>query len=149
LRCCGCRWCARASCSFDGPYTGKRELAGCGGGQPGIAQLQALQQQQLAGAWHAAAAAAGASSSSSSSGGGGGGHGSCLSSTGAAPLGTQVTLLPLGAWSAVQLGDDGQLQRAEAGLLLPDHAPAQRAVSVRVYADGQLAGSSLGVEVQG
>lgn len=38
-------------CRYDGPYTGKRELAGCGGGQPGIAQLPALQANQLAGNW--------------------------------------------------------------------------------------------------
>lgn len=66
--CCCCR-------SYDGPFTGKRELAGCGGGQPGIAQLEPLQQQQLAGTWVAAAAgsaAAAATGSSSSS------HGRCV-----------------------------------------------------------------------
>lgn len=37
----------------------------------------------------------------------------------------QLTLLPLGAWSAVQLSTAGQLQRAEAGVLLGLHAQQQ------------------------
>lgn len=47
--------CCSGCCRFDGPYTGKRELAGCGGGQPGIAQLPALQANLLAGDWAVAA----------------------------------------------------------------------------------------------
>jgi hypothetical protein len=38
---------------YDGPYTGKRELAGCGGGQPPIAKLPALQADAVAGSWSA------------------------------------------------------------------------------------------------
>lgn len=130
----GCR-------SYDGPFTGKRELAGCGGGQPGIAQLDPLQQQQLAGSWAAntagSAAAATVSSSSSS-------PLSCLTDSGAAPAGVQLTLLPLSAWSAVQLSSDGELLRAEAGVL--HHHQQQRAVSVRAYGDP--ADSRLGVEAK-
>ena len=88
---------------------------------------------------------------------------SCLGSSGAAPEGTQLTLLPLSAWSAVQFSSEGQLQRSEAGLLLgqqhqqaPPAAAADastaaskhRVVSCRVYdvGTGELQASSIGQE---
>lgn len=88
-----------------------------------------------------------------------------MGSSGAAPEGTQLTLLPLSAWSAVQLSPEGQLQRAEAGVLLGQQqqpgaaADAQgpggsgsssqdRLVSCRVYdaGSGQLEAASIAQE---
>lgn len=133
---------------FDGPYTGKRELAGCGGGQPGIAQLPALQANQLAGDWAAAATAQEDARLS------------CVDAAGGAPEAVQLTLLPLQAWSAIQFGANGQLHRAEAGVLLgaeqqgdggssSSSSSKERMVSCRLYdaGTGQLQGASLGQEV--
>ncbi|KAF6253932.1 hypothetical protein COO60DRAFT_1666870 [Scenedesmus sp. NREL 46B-D3] len=126
---------------YDGPYTGKRDLAGCGGGQSGIAQQPALQPQQLAGNWAAAtAAAAGADAAPQPSqlllvGSGGtaaaGAVASCFDASGAAAGGVVAALLPLGAWSAVDINDEGRLRRAEAGVLL--EGGGKRLVSVRRY----------------
>jgi len=76
-----------------------------------------------------------------------------LDAAGAAPDGTQLTLLPLNAWSAVQLTPQGQLHKAEAGVLLyksTDGAelPSSRLVSVRVYDanTGKIDGASIGHE---
>jgi hypothetical protein len=64
---------------------------------------------------------------------------SCLDAAGAAPEGVQLTLLPLQAWSAVQLSPGGQLHRAEAGVLLSDTPQQQQQAE---GADGSTAGSS-------
>jgi hypothetical protein len=73
---------------------------------------------------------------------------SCLTDSGATPEGVQLTLLPLQAWSAVQLDSDGQLLRAEAGVM--HQQQQQRAVSVRGYTQpsSDLADSRLGVETK-
>jgi hypothetical protein len=49
----------------------------------------------------------------------------------------QLTLLPLQAWSAVQLSPEGQLHRAEAGVVLSDAHQQQQEGH-----DGSAAGSS-------
>jgi hypothetical protein len=129
-------------CRYDGPYTGKRELAGCGGGQLGIAQQPALQQQQLAGNWTAAAATrhtselllvdSGVTAAASDAV-------SCVDASGAAAGdGVVLALLPLGAWSAVDISADGRLRHAEAGVLLG--GGAERLVSVRRYSGGGVVG---------
>lgn len=86
-----------------------------------------------------------------------------MGSSGTAPEDVQLTLLPLAAWSAVQLSPEGQLRRSEAGLLLGHQeataaAAAQdggscdggkhRLVSCRVYdaSTGQLEAASVGQE---
>jgi hypothetical protein len=45
-----------------------------------------------------------------------------------------MALLPLGAWSAVDISADGRLKHAEAGVLL--EGGAERLVSVRRYSEG-------------
>lgn len=92
---------------------------------------------------------------------------SCLDASGAAPDGVQLTLLPLQAWSAVQLSPDGQLHMAEAGVVLSDAhqqqqqqaegeedssagSSSRRIVSSRVYdvSRGQLASVDIKQEAK-
>jgi hypothetical protein len=80
---------------------------------------------------------------------------SCIDAAGGAPEAVQLTLLPLQAWSAIQFGPNGQLHRAEAGVLLgaeqqgDGSSSRERLVSCRLYdaGTGQLQGASLGQEV--
>jgi hypothetical protein len=107
---------------------GRRELAGCGGGQAPISKAEPTAAACLAGPWRVTSGVSYslqegrlvasseppqspvASSSSSSSGGAPGGPSE------------QVTLLPLGAWSRVAI--DGEDIMHEAGVLLPGGLPA-------------------------
>lgn len=49
-----------------------------------------------------------------------------MDESGAAPEPAQLTLLPLQAWSVVQLSPEGQLHMAEAGVLLSDPQQQQQ-----------------------
>jgi hypothetical protein len=122
------------------PLAGKRELAGCGGGQPGISSDAPLQEQQLSGEWQTVSRSMYSFDESTQQLGGcsdGGGSSSATALTSNVNSITQataammpgvecssnsnamhVTMLPLGAWSAVQMNDDGGLIRAEAGMVL-------------------------------
>jgi hypothetical protein len=139
---------------YDGPYTGKRELAGCGGGQLGIAQQPALQQQQLAGNWSATSSSAAAHDNqqlllSSSTGKlAGSAAASCLDAAGAAAEGVVLAMLPLGAWSAVELTPEGRLRHAEAGVVL--EGAGERLVSVRQYSEEVVEGevATVGLMLQ-
>lgn len=92
---------------------------------------------------------------------------SCVDAAGAVPEAVQLTLLPLQAWSAVQLSPEGQLHRAEAGVVLTqpgseqqqdnsssssssEDDSSQRVVSCRVYdaSLGQLQTVSIAQEAR-
>lgn len=47
-------WLVWLICSYDGPYTGRKELAGCGGGQPAISKQPPVTQHQVVADWTAA-----------------------------------------------------------------------------------------------
>ena len=124
--------------SYDGPFTGRKELAGCGGGQPAISKLAATAATEdlAAGGWVA-------ESSAVIGGGDGGSSSSSSDSSGATVVETR---LPLGAWSVVRLGGAGGAAdvAVEAGALLD--GGARRQVARRAYRGGALTGASLAVE---
>ena len=89
----------------DGPHTGRRELAGCGGGMDPISQIPALEVAiELSGEWRA-------SGMRFVPGNGGSMEASEIESTTMVLVGFETLIgLPLGAWSAVRLdGDTGEL----------------------------------------
>lgn len=127
---------------YDGPYTGKRELAGCGGGQPGIAQQPHLAAQMLAGSWQTCTDASTSQPDTilvDSSGGtckhissqsvgseprplelqDDAGTGAVSASSANSDELVITTLLPLQAWSMVRLSAPGKVSEVAAGVLLP------------------------------
>lgn len=124
---------------YDGPFTGRRELAGCGGGQPGIAKQAALQQGQLAGQWIPEHSTEQPQVLLLGGGNISCGVTSCVDACGGGVEGVIETLLPLGAWSAVAITAAGQLQHAEAGVVLQNAGEecrnSSRMVSVRKYSE--------------
>lgn len=131
---------------YEGPFTGRKELAGCGGGQPAISKLQPLDPAQLSsGSWTAeagavfeAAAAGGDLQAADLSGGLG------VYDAGAAEGGssTILTRLPLGAWSLVRLEGPGAVY-VEAGAAAEG---GRREVARRSYVEGAVKRVALGVE---
>jgi hypothetical protein len=110
----------------------------------GIAQQPALQQQQLAGNWatsslqktadspeHKVLLLSGSELNSAAVAVADPAASSCLDASGAAAEGVTVALLPLGAWSAVEISSEGRLRRAEAGVVL--EGGSERMLSVRQY----------------
>lgn len=136
--------CAR---SYEGPFTGRQELGGCGGGHPVISTLpRAAPEAAAARGWAPAggvvleagpdgrllpSSAAPAGFASAASGGGASSEGEVV-----------TTLLPLGAWSVVRLGEGGSIT-VEAGALAEG---GRRQVAARSYAGGRVARVALGVE---
>jgi hypothetical protein len=125
---------------FDEPYTGRQELAGCGGGAPKFADGAPTAAAQLAGAW---AAAPGAAALFLPEGG-------ALvrrpppASLLPAAVAAEAVGLPIGAFARAAAAADGALS-LECGVLLEDGAA--RAVCVRSYdAAGRLAAVALGLE---
>ncbi|GBF98323.1 hypothetical protein Rsub_10986 [Raphidocelis subcapitata] len=135
---------------YEGPFTGRKELAGCGGGQPAISKLAPTPPDQIfSGGWAAEggvvleAAPNGGLAPAPAAGSGGapfGGGGAAAGGGGAAVV---ETLLPLGAWSVVAFDGPGAL-RVEAGALSADGA--RRQVASRSYAAGAVARVAVGVD---
>ena len=103
----------------DGPYTGRRELAGCsGGGIEYFAKTDALDVERLSGSWVVVTSSSSSSSSSDSDDGGD------IDIKGMQGLVT----LPLNTWSAVSIaGDDVDVAT---GVLLSDGGDGGRRVKM-------------------
>jgi hypothetical protein len=129
---------------YEGPYTGRKELAGCGGGQPAISKLEPLPADAPLSAtgWAAEGGAV------LEAGGNGAGQ---LAAGGALPAsfggvageaGAVVTRLPLGAWSVVRVDGGGNVV-VESGAV---GTGGKREVARRSYEGGAVRHVSIGVD---
>lgn len=119
---------------YDGPFTGRKELAGCGGGQPAISKLPAAADEQLQGSWapHPGAASEAAR--------GGAGAAAAGPTAGGSAI---ITKLPLGAWSVVRVDGAGDLV-VEAGALA--EGGQRRQVASRSYSGGCVGRAAIATE---
>ncbi|KAI8464845.1 MAG: hypothetical protein J3K34DRAFT_489772 [Monoraphidium minutum] len=126
---------------YDGPFTGRKELAGCGGGAAPISSLAAVPEEQLAGSWVPEAAVTLAAAAPGApllpEGGGGADAAAAPAGGGGAAV---VTRLPLGAWSAVRTDGLGRVY-VEAGALA---AGGRRQVAARAYEGGAASFDAFG-----
>jgi hypothetical protein len=130
--------------SYEGPFTGRKELAGCGGGQPAISKLVPVEDAALAGRWVAEGGTVLEAGGAAAAATGDGGFGA-TAGAGAASAGAVVTRLPLGAWSVVEFGEAGAVAFAAGALA---DGGRRRVVAGMSYAGGRLQRSVLGVDVR-
>jgi hypothetical protein len=116
----------------DGPHTGRRELAGCGGGMELFSQQPAVARGALDGAW----AASGVRFEADGAGG------LARSAVEGRPWSADtlpgVVCLPLGAWSWAEVGGEGA--SLAAGVLLDD---GSMRVAVRRVRGGEVEAAEL------